>query len=259
MNTPVEHCWLSPKILEWRSGSWSSSSLDTAQLHRAYEIWAHAERVLLDNDDEHHRTDAITTLNRAVDHRVRLLDEVYNLHSIPIAELPSRSVNILEYFGLIRPIMVRRLTDIRNAVEHEDARPPSRAVCNSFVELVWYFLRSTDPAVRQAIDSFDLNSPETDASGKHMYWIDIETGPRFDWHFKFGCWIRPEWISHTAQDRWLSVGVEESNTREDWERRCVKDNPLGGGFAPSDLYVRGRVLGPDDHLQTIISRYFRLL
>lgn len=248
----IAHCWLSPKILEWSSGGLSGDSLDEAKGLRAYEIWAHAERTLLDNDDEHHRTDAITNLNRAVVHRVRLLAEAYDLHNIRIATLPKRSVKILEYLGVIRPLMVRRLADIRNAVEHEDTPPPSRAVCNTLVEFVWYFLRSTDSLTKRSVDEFSLKSPE-----KEAYWIVFESGPKHDWHLKFHGWIRPEWISEVAEDRWISASVEVSETREECIYRLGEDYVFPGGLAPSDIMVGGRILGPDEHLRSIISQVFR--
>jgi len=126
--------WLSPKILEWESYVDSWVGLEDESWRRAYSISSHAEYLLEQSSTELFRVDAITTLNRAVDHRIRLLDEIYEFRRIPIRAKPVGNLMLLNYFGIVRSKMVQRLIEIRNAVEHQDADPPSEADCFDFLE-----------------------------------------------------------------------------------------------------------------------------
>jgi hypothetical protein len=148
--------WLDPMILNWNAEP-ASGRLEEPQWRRPYEIWAHAESILQGNDlSDFKRTDALTTLKRAVDRRVQQVNAIGDLKSIPIPDKPSGTLELLEYIGLIRPIMLHRLIEIRNAVEHKDNLPPTVEELLIFLEFVWYFLRSTDNALRHPIEVFEL-------------------------------------------------------------------------------------------------------
>jgi hypothetical protein len=129
---------------------------------RAYEIWEHADLILQQTCNKFHLIDAITSLKRAVNHRLRLLDKLYKFKRIPIKEKPSELLQILHYMDIVRPIMVEKLIQIRNAVEHEDASPPDYEACKVFSEFVWYFLRSTDNLVREIVLTFNLYPEESE-------------------------------------------------------------------------------------------------
>jgi hypothetical protein len=139
--------WLNPSIFEWPA---SIGQLDVHEIDsvvRAYELHSHAEKRLTHAETALDRVDVVGTLKRSIDHRVRLLDSIYDLQSIPITSKPRRKFDILAYFGVARPLMVAELWKIRNAVEHEDADPPTVEELHRFLDLTWYFLRSTDHLV----------------------------------------------------------------------------------------------------------------
>ncbi len=52
------------------------------QWFRAYEIWEHADLILQQTCNEFRLIDAATTLKRAVDHRLRLLDKLYKFKTL---------------------------------------------------------------------------------------------------------------------------------------------------------------------------------
>jgi len=116
---------------------------------RAYVIWSHANDILKVSNTDLFCIDAVSTLKRAIDHRIKLLFEIYRFKDIPIKEKPSGHYEILHHFGIIRSRMVKKLIEIRNKIEHEAAFPPDEEACRDYVELTWYFLRSTDFLVRQ--------------------------------------------------------------------------------------------------------------
>jgi hypothetical protein len=68
--------WLSPKILEWEPSGSGRGGFKNESWRRAYSIFSHAEHLLEHSTSDLFRVDAITTLKRAVDHRLRLLDEI---------------------------------------------------------------------------------------------------------------------------------------------------------------------------------------
>jgi hypothetical protein len=98
----------------------------------------------------------------AVDSRIRLLSETYGLTSL--ARLlgwrrKSDDADMLEMLtrlGLIRPLLLRQLKDVRNVVEHSDAGAPSEDECLNYLDVVWYFLRSTDIFVSRIFTDADL-------------------------------------------------------------------------------------------------------
>ena len=65
--------WLNPDVLEWQGIAQGSSVFTTEAWKRPYQIWSHAEQTLNKPTTESERTDAILTLRRAIDRRVRLL------------------------------------------------------------------------------------------------------------------------------------------------------------------------------------------
>ena len=117
--------WLDPAVLEWQAFTESSTVNDDVAWKRPYEIWRHAETTLNATPTEFQRTDALIALRRAVDRRVRQLQAMYDPRSIPIPEKPAGTLELFEYFGVVRPQMLQRLIDLRNRVEHEDEAPPS--------------------------------------------------------------------------------------------------------------------------------------
>jgi hypothetical protein len=115
--------WLTPKILEWEPRVSIGREFKDESWRRAYSILSHAEHLLEQSSSELFRVDAITTLKRAVDHRLRLLDETYEFRRIPIGNKPSGNLELLNYLGIAQPKMVQKLIEIRNSVEHEHTDP----------------------------------------------------------------------------------------------------------------------------------------
>src|SRR5215213_5775128 len=172
--------WLSSEILNWRI------SLGTLEEHnrkfgtRSYEIWSHAEQLLSQPSNEF-RISGISTLWRAIDHRLRLVERIYSLKNIPVKDKPTDYLNLLEFLGIVRPLMLQKLKEIRNAVEHEDASPPDAESCQIFLEFTWYFLRSTDGMTQRLITHLMLESADSLSGEDSDYWLGIDNGPGRNW------------------------------------------------------------------------------
>src|SRR5574341_1496754 len=131
MPTPSQ-LWFDPVLLDWPvEGTGASSSMQETW-RRPYEWLAHADLRLRETPDDMGRTDAISALKRAVDHRVRDLHAKYDLRRLPIRDKPKDRIEVLQWVGLIRPTMLQKLIEIRNAIEHDDARPPDAETCRVF-------------------------------------------------------------------------------------------------------------------------------
>jgi len=251
--------YLTSEILDWGGDSQSYSGNDEQLWKRAYEIWSHAEHVLSNPTSDFLRVDAITTLKRSIDHRVRALNNLYSFRSIPIKNKPSEILNLLEFAGIVRPLMLQRLLDIRNAVEHEDMSPPDTEACQMFLEFTWYFLKSTDRLVQLVLDDFGLRPLNDDNT---YYWLNVRSGPKHNWLPKLTGWVTPEMLSTDPKDKWLAINVEKTETRKELTARlkgtsaAVKKGDRGRGKNPDDIFIHAEVRGPSDALIKLLRMYF---
>ncbi|MFJ7913908.1 MULTISPECIES: hypothetical protein [unclassified Lysinibacillus] len=136
--------WISNEILNWESYSESSTVLEKEKGERAFRIWEHAKNLIENNETEFHLADGITNLKRALNHRLKLIEEIYGFKFVEINNKPKGYMEILEIFGVVRPFLMKRLLTIRNGIEHNDEKPPSYERCIELLDVVWYFLKSTD-------------------------------------------------------------------------------------------------------------------
>jgi hypothetical protein len=248
--------YLSPEILNWRVSIGTHVEHDRKLGVRSYEIWAHAEQLLAQALDDY-RVSGITTMWRAIDHRIRLLERIYSLKNIPIKDKPNDPLNLLEYLGIVRPLMLQKLKEIRNAVEHEDMSPPSSEDCNVLLEFTWYFLRSTDGMVQRMTTHLLLELTDTPNEGAD-YWLDIDHAP-------FSNWIMPELVSNQPKDNWFALKVEHTETRDVLVSR-LKDQEdkesigeSGRGKNPEDIYIRGEIRGPSDSLKKLTKLFLGVM
>jgi hypothetical protein len=229
---------------------------------RAYQIWEHADHILQQCCSEFHLIDVITTLKRAVNQRLTLLDKLYKFKRIPIREKPSDLLKILRYVDIIRPIMVEKLIDIRNAVEHQDAPPPDREACKIFSEFVWYFLRSTDKLVREMALTFNLYPAESDLS---LYSVECTMLSEQGWNPTIGGWMPSQLISDEAEDGWLRITGQKSDQLPDYLRDSLESlsgpqDQFGNHRPPTEVsYFEGQIRGPAECLKTLIQLYFKLV
>jgi hypothetical protein len=243
--------WLSSEALNGKPINRSSTSLADTNWERAYEIWEHAEEILRGYPDDSYLGDVIANLKRAVIHRTNHLMEVYALNKTPIKEQPRKALERLEYWGIIRPTMLRRLIDVRNAIEHEDAPAPDRERCFEFLDFVWYFLRSTDSLSKTMMEEFELSG-----SGEHDLVLTFH--PNSDWKIElFGRLSSPSsLLSMTEVSDWIRVEVRLEPYKEILQRRHGNTPEEEKRAEFDDVLVDGQILGPEQQLKRIILRYF---
>lgn len=249
MKAETNTVWISAELLDWDYNPTSSGSTKI-DWYRPYDIWSHAEELLNKPTTNLYLVDAITTLKRAVNQRLSQLNEIYCFDQIPVTEKPKRLLEQLAFWELVRPSMLKQLIDIRNAVEHEDAVPPTQERCFEFLDFVWYFLRSTDFLARTLIDEVEFEDDEI------HYRIDLFINPNPNWDIKLGGSISHSMLSLTDISGWIRLELEHMQTVEQFL------SALGGSskpyferkyqhHQPNDLVISGKVLGEQEHIEKI--------
>jgi hypothetical protein len=251
-----EKMWLSPEFLDWTA--YTQVSFTDGNRERAYEIWSHSEQTLGQYGDDFHLVDAITTLKRSMSHRLQLLKTLYGFDAMPLTGIPKRTIEQLAFFGIVRPVMLSRLIDIRNAVEHEDSAPPDPGTCHELLDFVWYFLRSTDRLVAWQTTEIELESePYTDGFD-NCYELVLDFDPPRNWTPYFQGWVSPSMLSASKRDNWFEVQLDRMETRDEVRSHIQGDLSAHEHRYSDDLFIKGSVMGPENRMRTIFDLYFQL-
>ncbi|WP_444920676.1 hypothetical protein ACJJID_18155 [Microbulbifer sp. CnH-101-G] len=240
--------WVDKLVLDWCVRSQSSSETSHKDRMRAYELWNHAESILNSNNDELHRVDAISTLKRCLNQRLKFIEYVYGFREISLDSSPKGYLELLETFNLVRPLMLKKLMTIRNDIEHNDAEPPSIERCLELPDLSWYFLKSTDGFLAWRQDDFiyydvDDNGRET------QYWINIAVD--FDLNHKFNVrgWVPNEIVAMEPFDGAIELFVDSIGKNKDrWPNKSIHEDKLD-----NDIYFRG-ILGENSKFKHQVLR-----
>ncbi|MET7427486.1 hypothetical protein ABZT16_00585 [Streptomyces flaveolus] len=107
----------------------------------------HADHRIKTHVNEFDRVDAILALKRAMQTRIDHLDSLYGFKQYPDFQQLG-PLGLLEQWGVIRKRMLHRMRQLRNAVEHDGAEPPSLEDCEDYAEVTWWFLRGTSPLLQ---------------------------------------------------------------------------------------------------------------
>jgi hypothetical protein len=146
--------YLSAEILTWPyDAEGRAYPSETDHVHRGHEIWRHAKNRLALSPTQLDRVDCISSLKRAINHRLKAIHSTYAFDQLPTDRPKKETFEKLQDYGLVRPAILKELLDVRNLIEHNDAPPPDLAKCKFYVDMVWYFLKSTDQLVEEMVDS----------------------------------------------------------------------------------------------------------
>jgi hypothetical protein len=162
---------LSSEILSWDFGHDEASGLEFELRYRASEIWRHARERLTGEPSQFDKSDAMGALKRAVNHRLKSLRLAYCFDHLPYPG-NKRTLEKFQYYGIIRPALIQELLAIRNAIEHQDAPPPTLESCSRHLDIVWYFLKSTDSLLYLRADNLTFSEP----SGESELRFDFSFG-----------------------------------------------------------------------------------
>ena len=139
-----------------------SSSRGYAFINHAYE--------LLNSNDEYSYIDAISNLRRAVNFRISDIYKNLGINSLKITEFKEKEkLEVLEYLGIVKPLLIKKLLSIRNNIDYRGSNPPTQLECSELADIVWYFYKSTDRYCNIQPNSLLIEWEEN----KIEYWINL--------------------------------------------------------------------------------------
>jgi hypothetical protein len=174
------------------------------------------------------------TLRRVVAQRVRTIKEAHQLTELQLEAKPKRDLELL---------------------------------CLMFADMVWYFLRSTDPIVRIQVESLLFEPPGTDVDSEDFH-------PAVELRFKSGdlselptirAWLYPSGLTHEDRNNWIRIenGNIASYPQGDPPRLPSGQEViiLKSGIAPYEgpprVTIHGELRGNDEQMKLIYDRYFK--
>jgi len=227
------------------SGCFSTDTTDSSWL-RAYEIWEHARQLIYSPVNEFSLADGITNLKRSMNSRLQLIEEIYMFKKVGYPNQPKGYLEKLETYGLVRPFIMKELLKIRNDIEHNDVEPPKVDRCKELVDVIWYFLKSTDSIVKTVYDDAEFSI--YDQEDKEVGWGGIS----FSWNEYCNFQVRgvfpKEWISEREQENFIEIEKIE-------EKDLCKTNEQNQNV------IKGKmILSKEDYrvlLETIFTHVYR--
>ena len=244
-------------ILNWGAHSESATIADD-NWQRPYLLWEHANKILETNKGAFHLIDAITTLKRSVDYRIKDLNEKYKLKRISPHLKKKNTIEKLAEFSVIKPLMLSKLIEIRNNIEHNEAAPPEHPLCLELLEFVWYFLRSTDYLCSHISQSLILNFNN---DFECPYWLSFRPDIVNNWTLNFNGCIKSEWVSKNELTDFFEVQLFEEKTVELFLSNLPEDESATfirkyhSNKSLEDLIVNGVVVD-DAARMKLITKYF---
>jgi hypothetical protein len=194
--------YISNEFLSWDSCS-DASGVDFDKLKRSHDIWRHAKERLNNNPSEFDKVDCITSLKRAINSRLKTVSKEYRIDKLPNLRGKKQQLEKFQDYGLVRPAFLKALFDLRNLLEHEDITPPTIEECNYYVDIVWYFLKSTDSLLHMKIDNVDFEQEgyADDASNG----VSINYRIEDFWEITVGGCLEEKLISSTKVENWIYI------------------------------------------------------
>lgn len=234
--------WISNKIFSWGKFVESSTPQEKNHYKRPKEHWEHAYKISKKNLSEFDRIDIISTLKRVIDIRIKSLNQIYKLKRIPGLKKSDSIVEILKTFNLIQPVMISKIIEVRNRIEHQDKPPPSTRECEELIEFVWYFIKSTDSHIIKVADGFLLEEDQLNLNDG--FFLSIETGPIHDWKIKFYGTIPKEFTSNEKIPEWPMVLCDEIEFNQKYitNRKSNFDCAFIKGLVTPDSYIFTKIV-----------------
>lgn len=201
--------WVTGGITNWGLRLAGEIPPDGIRVHAPWRDFRHAEELLnIAPGDAHYAASALTALKRCLFARIRHIFEQYAIDQIPFdgaLKKTSKKLQQLELLGIVRPSLLSRLIEVRNAMEHTDADPPDGDRCIEFFDVVWYFLKSTDQLLWPVRGPFELSSPDGS--------IALQLGRSSpEWKLEAEGNVRSGLVSLEEINGWCRIGAESLET-----------------------------------------------
>jgi len=202
---------------------------------RAEILLERAESHLDANKSKDSRTDCLLTLKMALNQRLKAIEEIYEFKNLDIPDKRKGYIELLEKIGIVRPLFLKKLLKIRNSIEHEDVDPPSYNQCKEYVDVVWYFIKSTQRHVsikltNQLFQKLNRNGVDT------QYWVEVDTENNDYKRVEIRGWVPKSYLrKNTAKQNYFLFDAKEICT---WEEKGL-DKEGHENKISSDTFVSG--------------------
>jgi len=238
--------WISKEVFYWNISPVCRSYIDYDLYIRAYEILEHSQNLIMHPKSSFDLADGITNLKRSVDQRLRLIEKIYNLKRIDFPNRPKGYLELLESYGIVRPYILKNLLTIRNNIEHHDAVPPTEERCQELVDVVWYFLKSTDQIVQMAKDDIEFSLiGEKGETTHYSFTINLN---RNDYNqSEIWGWFPTELINNHEIRNFVKINVKDIHGKEKLKeegRHIEKKDTV--------IWIRGKPIFEGDDLRLIM-------
>lgn len=235
--------FISASILGWEAIAESSSILDDSW-RTPYSYQSHAEN-LSSKNEKHHLIDCIANLKRALDHRIKHLTLQYKLKETPAYKSTRSILRALVELQVIRPMMLKNIIDVRNAVEHQYASPPSPERCQELSEFTWYFLRSTDSLAQKINDGFVLKEIY-----ESPYSVSYNASPENGWSQEISLRLPANLTFNEYTQDTFEVSLESYKSGDEhisWAKTIGGfAYDLASRFKPDDIIAKGKLTSTED-------------
>jgi len=229
---------LSHAIFQWPFGlDGKAFPPEIDYVSRGQDIWRHARARLNDIPSELDRVDCIGTLKRAINHRLKAIQATYHFDRLPTKRQKKQTLEKLQDYGIVRPAIIKELLEVRNGIEHNDTPPPDTAKCAFYVDIVWYFLKSTDSLVDMAVDSIHYEDDQSESA------VIIAIKPREDWRVTVSGSVLDSYLTEHPEPHDLTLLDFKSS-----ERRPKR------GYTKFSATVQTNI----DTLQVLAQEYFNI-
>lgn len=244
-----ERVWLCDSVLDWDAEIQSYGYTDSEDHLRAYKLWEHAEALLTGDANEFNRVDILSNLKRCLNQRLKFIEKVYSLKKITLSNSPKGYLEYLESLGLVRPYMLKQLMLIRNDIEHNDAPPPNVERCRELLDLIWYFLKSTDSFVFWYKNSFILRYL-TNECNETQYWLSLDIDFKLDHAITIKGWVPEALLSKEEKQGFTLVElIDFGSKQERWGGSESHTDKLN-----NDFWING-ILKPSEKIRLNVVKH----
>lgn len=181
--------------------SWRYHRVDWKRQH---EIWEHGNSLISGASPSQQDLEAgIIQLQRAVELRDKLLDEIYGFEKIP-GRRKNTKYEIMADLGIIRPTLKIRLRELRNSLIHDPKNSPTtQQECELLCDTSWYYLKVTDRITQQCADELTMQIP---SSGRESSSLSL-TFKTNRWEATTDGYVAPEVVLDAPVSGCLSVRI----------------------------------------------------
>ena len=245
--------FVSNDILKWKASDFSFYDDESMEWHKCYSYLEHSEKLLSISDSNHFNADVISNLKKAIDHRIKHLAKLYKLKALGRIFGLSKTYELLAELKVIRPVMLGKLLDVRNSLEHQFSEAPPVERCAEYLEFVWYFLKSTDSLAKEVRTDISLSHPEIE----HL-WLTFDISFDSEWSVIVSGWIPGELASEIAQAGTFKITASEWERGDDKLKALEKEpkEPLWKGLSKNDFWICNASVAKSEFTKSLIRRYF---